>query len=225
MKITSILKKSAIGLVVGASMATAAAAATFNISGGTSTVLPAGYNPACNPACLTPAVGDSITAFNGSGGGLSISSPATLNFTFIGKEAGAQNAAFTVGGASITNTGGYGAMMTAFQNVSGLLNFMFTTKEGGLWDDINGNGVGTDTLSIANGGPTQFNGLSMAFGKIFNSGKSVYAFFGDGRGDVDYDDMVVRIDIVPLPATALLMFGALGGLGALRSRKKKAATA
>jgi hypothetical protein len=73
-----------------------------------------------------------------------------------------------------------------------------------------------------NGGVSDLAALSISFGAVFNNGKSVYAFFGDGRGDRDYDDMVVRIDAVPLPASALLLLGAFGGLGAIR-RKKKAA--
>ncbi len=224
-----LFKRALAGLALAATMTTAAAAATFNITGGTASVLPATYNPSCN-GCTAPAVGDPITVFSGStggsiGGGLGISSAATLRFTFIGKEAGAMNALFSIGGATLTNTGGFNTTFTVYQTVAGFLNFLFQTQEGGLWDDINGNGVGNDQLGISNGGTTQFGGLSMAFSSIFNQGKSVYAFFGDGRGDVDFDDMVVRIDVVPLPATALLMFGALGGLGALRARRKKASAA
>ncbi len=222
-------KRALAGLALAATMTTAAAAATFNITGGTASVLPSTYNPACN-GCTAPSVGDAITVFNGPtggsiGGGLGVSAGTTLRFTFIGKEASALNALFSIGGATLTNNGGFNTTFTVVQSAAGLLNFLFQTQEAGMWDDINGNGSGNDTLGIVNGGNTQFSGLSLAFSSIFNGGRSVYAFFGDGRGDVDFDDMVVRIDVVPLPATALLMFGALGGLGALRARRRKAAAA
>ncbi len=219
------------GVAVSVVMASAAAAATLTIVGGSATTLPASYNPACGGGCTTPAVGDPITAFSAAadggliGGGLSLDSAASLKFTFIGKEAGAQNAVFSIGGATLTNTGGFNTSFTVFQNVAGFVQFLFRTAEGGLWDDINGNSVGNDILSINNGGTADFSGLSLAFSSIFNGGKSVYAFFGDGRGDVDYDDMVVRIDVVPLPAAGLLMLGALGGLGLLRARRRKAEAA
>lgn len=166
-------------------------------------------------------VGDSISTFSSNpvNGGLYLNGQGTLNFTFLGKEASAMNASFTTGGASITNHNGLNTTMSALQGGAGFINFLFQTVEG-AWEDINGNGTKGETLSIANNGASAFSGLSLAYGTVFNGGKSVLAFFGDGRGDVDYDDMVVRIDLVPLPAAGLMMLGALGGLGALRRRKK-----
>ena len=228
------IRMAAVGIAASAAMATAAGAATLSIVGGTPSTLPATYNPACN-GCTAPSVGDPITVFKGSvllplarggpgtrgirAGGLYLSSNASLRYTFIGKEAGAKNAAVHFGGWVLTNTGGFNTSFTVYQSMAGLVQFLFQTREAGLWDDINGNGM-VDTLSIFNGGISQFSGLSMAFSAIFNGGKSVYAFFGDGRGDVDYDDMVIRIDVVPLPAAGLMLAGALGGLGLMRRRRK-----
>jgi hypothetical protein len=235
--------KLVLGLIAGAglavSVASTASAATFSILDsslnpvGTNATLPVGtggttgFDLSSIYGSSSPNVGDSITAFGGASpinGGLFLSGSSTLKFTFLGKEAGAQNAAFTAGGKSITNTGGLGASMKSSQLGAGFVNFFFQTVEA-AWEDINGNSVTGETFSIANNGLSSFSGLSLAYGVVFNGGRSVLAFFGDGRGDIDYDDMVVRIDAVPLPATALLMFGAFGGLGALRLRKKKAAAA
>lgn len=255
----------AAGMAIATTLATSAIAATLSISGGTSSVLPGTYNPAC-AGCTTPAVGDQITVFQSKaverlkvrkmrramrrqgfskkrvkkvvarkkgiqarvqlggtiGGGLFIDGKSRVNYTFIGKEAGATNAMFAVGGATLTNKMSVGSAISVSQSGPGAVDLMFQTAEGAGWEDINGNGIKGELLSIINNGASQFAGLSISFSNVFNHGKSVYAFFGDGRSDNDHDDMVVRIDAVPLPATALLLLGAVGGLGALR-RKKKAA--
>ena len=212
-----------------AMFASAASAATFSIldSGmsavGPNATLPAGFSLSSIYGAASPVIGDSITSFtaNPTNGGLYMDAASTLTFTFLGKEAGAQNAAFSSGGATMTNQGPAGTTMTSSQG-AGFVNFMFQTTEGAGWEDINGNGVFGETFSIANNGPSLFSGLSLAYGVVFNNGRSVLAFFGDGRGDIDYDDMVVRIDAVPLPAAGLMLLGALGGLVAMRRRKKMA---
>lgn len=219
-----------LGTATGFAMfATAASASSFSIldagmgAVGPNATLPAGFSLSSIYGAQSPNIGDSITTFasNPTNGGLYLNGKGSMNFTFLGKEAGAKNASVTTGGATITNHNGIGKSMGALQTGAGFINFMFQTIEG-AWEDINGNGTKGETLSIANNGISGFSGLSMAYGAVFNNGKSVLAFFGDGRGDVDYDDMVVRIDLVPLPAAGLMMLGALGGLGALRRRKKTA---
>lgn len=225
-KTKTFLLGSAAGLAM---FATAASASSFSIldagmnAVGPNATLPAGFSLSSIYGSGSPNIGDAITTFssNPTNGGLFLNGKGTMNFTFLGKEAGAKNASITTGGASITNHNGLGASMSALQHGAGFINFMFQTVEA-AWEDINGNGTKGETLTIANNGANGFSGLSMAYGAVFNNGKSVLAFFGDGRGDVDYDDMVVRIDLVPLPAAGLMMLGALGGLGALRRKKKTA---
>lgn len=50
--------------------------------------------------------------------------------------------------------------------------------------------------------------------------------FNDGGGDRDYDDMVVRMEVspVPVPAALPLLASALGGLGFF-ARRRQAKTA
>ncbi len=222
-------------VAIGATAATTASAASFSIldssmsAVGPNAVLPAGtggttgFDLSSIYGSASPTIGDAITTFSGSptNGGLYMDAASTLTFTFLGKEASAVNASFGAGGSTLTNTMALGSTTTSMQSGAGFVNFMFQTVEA-AWEDINGNGVMGDTLGIANNGVSTFNGLKLAYGVVFNNGRSVLAFFGDGRGDADYDDMVVRIDAVPVPAAGLLLLGAIGGLGALRSRKKKA---
>ena len=225
-----LLKRTVAGIATAVAFASAASAATFSVLGGTQTTLPTDFDAAlmAGPSPL-PAVGDPITSFSGAtpfGGkeGLYISASSQLTFTYLGREATATNTAsqFSMGGTLLSNQQNVGTTATAGQAGPGFVDFVFTTLEG-MFEDINGNGGTMESLSIANAGSSSFSGLHIAFGMVFNNGRSVLAFFGDGRGDSDYDDMVVRIDAVPLPASALLLLGAMGGLGALRLRKKAAA--
>lgn len=221
------IKRVATGIVASFAFAGAASAATLSVVGGTSSVLPSDFSASVigGPAPL-PAVGDPITSFSGNtpfgaGEGLQVSGDTQLKYTFMGKEAYASNSVVSIGGATLTNTGTVGSSFTVNQT-GGLVSFLFSTLET-IFEDINSNGTYGESLAINNGGASSFGGLHMAFSSVFNGGTSVLVFFGDGRGDADFDDMVIRIDAVPLPASALMLLGGLGGLGALRARKKKTA--
>ncbi|MBV1903747.1 MAG: VPLPA-CTERM sorting domain-containing protein [Marinosulfonomonas sp.] len=235
MSFKNFLIKASFGVALAASVASAATAATLSVvnnGSGTATTLPVGtggttgFDLSSIYGTSSPNIGDPITAFSAAtggtvNGGLYISGSSKLTYTFLGKEAGAKNAVFGQGGASVTNKQAIGSSFTVGQSGAGFIDFFFQTLEG-AWEDINNNWITGEALSIANNGLSGFSNLSIAFGQVFNNGKSILVFFGDGRGDVDFDDMVIRIDAVPLPASALLLFGALGGLGALRLRRKKA---
>ncbi|MBV1866717.1 MAG: VPLPA-CTERM sorting domain-containing protein [Marinosulfonomonas sp.] len=237
MSIKSIILRATFGIALATSVATVATAATLSVvnnGSGVATTLPvgtggsSGFDLSSIYGSASPNVGDPITSFSAAtggtvNGGLYIDGSSELTYTFLGTEAGARNSVFGLGGATVTNRQALGTSFTVNHTGAGFVDFFFQTLER-TWEDLNRNMIVNEALTIANNGLSAFGNLSMAFGEVFNNNSSVLVFFGDGRGDGDYDDMVVRIDasVVPLPATAFLMLGALGGLGALRGRKKKA---
>lgn len=214
--------------IASAMMVSAAAAASLSITGGSSYVLPDGSGTAGphDPdysglaAALVPTVGqgDTVLAF-GSGftpfdgkNGLALNNAAPIRVTFLGKEASATNVAMNKGSGLLSNNDAAGSSFVTMDDPD-WVELVFETFK------INQPGVSLGTIENNTDGQTDF-GLSMAF--FQEDSKNVIAFFGDGRGDTDFDDMVVRMSVIPLPAGGVLLLTALGGFAAAR-RKKKAA--
>lgn len=190
-------------------------AATLSLLGGTSNVsLPSNFSGPSHLGLTGLQAGDKVTTFNSSNvnEGLQLSEGTTIRFDYLGKEAGYINKAIELLGFGIlfsTDTDAPGATATAYlsPNAFGLLPFKFTTSGGGGQEAENGN---ID------------NPLGIAFSAISDDGRSVIALFGDGAGDHDYDDMAIRISVVPLPPALLLFGGALFGIAWLGKRRKTA---
>lgn len=164
----------------------------------------------------------------------------TVTATFLGSEAGNTNdfnfggSSFTTGGGTggtgtwtIDNTAGGGLADFAVTNLStGSLNFSFDTSGGGGLSVANGSNP-DNTVPVSNPGVNFF--ASFVDDQTASSGQGVYLFFDDdgASNDDNHDDMVVRLDIadgkitvVPLPAAGWLMIAGLGGLAALRRKRK-----
>ncbi|MCG8493375.1 MAG: hypothetical protein MI743_17265 [Sneathiellales bacterium] len=190
-------------------------AATLSLLGGQSGVtLPANFSGASHlPLTGLNAGVDQVTVFNSTNDneGLVLSGPSAVRFDYLGKEAGYLNKAIELAGLGVlfsTNSSIAGVSSVTVQlapGTNGLLPFKFTTSGGGGQEAENGNIE---------------NPLAIAFSQISADGKSIIALFGDGAGDHDYDDMAIRISVVPLPPALLMFAGALLGLGWLSRGRK-----
>jgi len=140
--------------------------------------------------------GDPITIFDSTTGaaGLQLSSPAQVEFTFLGIEADATNA-FDVLGGEVFTGGSAPGISSTFGLAGGLLDFAFRSTIGG---------------TAANGAIAA--GISIAFADLGDG--SFIALFNDGGTDGDFDDFAVKIAVspVPLPPAVWLFISAILGL-------------
>lgn len=207
-------------------LATSSFAATLSLVGGTDTVLSADFSlggvAADNGLVVGTTAVKTYSTADGTAGGLALDGSSTLSFTYLGSSAGAENTAFAVGGSELNNKSSVAGVSSvssthifdATPGAENLVDFVYST--------IFTNPAAIGSISNVSGiSGYDGNGLSMTFFR--ESDTSFLAFFGDGRGDNDMDDMVVRIAAVPLPAGGLLLISAFGGFAAFRRRKSKQA--
>ncbi len=139
---------------------------------------------------------DPITIYDSTtpGLGLRLSSPAQVEFTFLGLEADATNAFDVLGGQVFTGATPAGTTNT-FGLLGGLVDFAFQSTIGG---------------TAANGAIAA--GISIAFADLGDG--SFIALFNDGGTDADFDDFAVKIAVspVPLPPAVWLFISAILGL-------------
>ena len=201
-------------------------ASTLSFIGGEGSTLPGNWNPA--PAPLDLEVGDGVTIFDEGGEGVWLDGAANLIYTYIGKEAGSTNAFLTSSTSSpdeLFLTANYGPFSgtvpgSSFETTmssAGFLDFSFI----GLGTCCVEAGVFTNGLGISEFDGESNDGLVLAAALISSS--TAYLMFGDGFGDSDLDDMVVRVDVspVPVPAAVWLFGTALIGIFGFRRRKSQ----
>lgn len=151
------------------------------------------------------------------------SGPLRLTFSLVAAESGFNNALLFDGVVHIQENVGNGSVDFA----TGVLNgqtFSTTIAAGGnfaprLSFDINGDGVANFFSSDDEFGvfanTSNLNALTRFYLALDDSGAD---------NDDNHDDIIVRVDVapIPLPAGGLLLLTALGGMAVLRRRRKAA---
>lgn len=195
-----------------------AEAATLNVVGGAASVLPAGYSlgGAGYDALAggVGAIGSSMTVFDGAsktvGNGLKLDGSAKVVFTFLGSEAGGTNV-LSIGGGVLFDNKGFGV---------GYASGAIPVSDGFLPFEIVNNGL----AAFANADLADA-GVRLGFSQLFNGGSSVLVFFDGDNPDVDFDDMVFRVDVtaIPAPPAVLALGSAMIGFILLSYRKSRRA--
>ncbi len=150
------------------------------------------------------ACGNDFGYASGVFGQLSATEATTFAVTYLGNEAANTNF-FIQEGSTVISTGSTTVGTTQFFNVAaGVLNFGFD---------------GTNSVFASN------TDLVSSFNKIAfiadptGTYDFIIGFNDSGSTDGDYDDLVVGVNAVPLPAALPLMASALGMFGVARRRK------
>ncbi len=217
---TSIRNTLAAGAVAVVAMTGAASATGLSIIGGAAGTIPGGavVNDALGPLSLANPLG----GFYGSR--IDLKGPAKVTFTLLGWEAGFANV-FNGPGGSFSTEGNAGHLSNLEFDAGGIASFMTVLGAGPIaFSFVSPLGVaanGTNPLNV----PGVVNFFATFGDATATMGDSLYLFLDDlGGGDDDnHDDLVVRIDVTPVPLPAgIWLFGtALGGLGLL-GRKRRA---
>jgi len=197
-------------------MGTAAQSAVLEISGGETAFLGGMFDLTASTGLTA---GTEIKTFTSANDGPStglmlLGAPTNVTFTYLGSEAGNTNRAFeTEDGHNFlfsSDSAAVGASESVNVLNDGAVPFKFTSTS--CW------WIFCDTDGASNDGNIDKD-LTMAF--FQESPNSVIALFGDGGGDSDFDDMAIRISVVPLPPAFAVFGGAMLGLGWLARRRKQ----
>jgi hypothetical protein len=217
---TSIRSTLAAGAVAVVAMTGAASATGLSIIGGAAGFIPGGA--VVNDALAPLGLGNPLGGFYGAQ--IDLKGPAKVTFTLLGWEAGFENA-FNGPGGSFSTEGNAGHPSNLEFDAGGIADFMANLGAGLIpFSFLSPLGVaanGANPLNV----PGAVNFFASFGDDTTTMGNSLYLFLDDlGGGDDDnHDDLVVRVDVtpVPLPAGIWLFGAALGGLGLL-GRKRRA---
>jgi len=182
-------------------------AIVITTTGGTADTLPSNWDDF--NGWLDPNAGDAITTFSSAqaaaGEGVYLSGAGNVTFEYLGSEAGNTNYAFDFDSNYFGNKFSSQGDTFVSNDDGDALDFgFFTLGEYTTWGGIYnawGGDVADFTIAV-----------------FRESASSIILMFGDGFGDSDFDDMMVRASVVPLPAVLPLFALGLAGFGFARRR-------
>lgn len=201
-------------MLLAVSLAFAATAAQADITSGAFT-LTSSTDQAFGAGSVMGAWGPigGVNYTDGNFGFLTVAGPKTVVYTFLGKEASFSNVLLNNG--SIVMNDAVVGSTTSVANVSGGVDFGFaTTTAGGTPVSTINNGEANNSIV----GIMYFD--ASAYNAENNTNFSFLIGFNDfATGDADFDDYVIGVQAVPVPAALPLMASALGMFGIARRRK------
>lgn len=158
-------------------------------------------------------------------GTLTATGAGTVTYTYIGSDAGYTNNFVTTAG-TFTNHGATALGTTISQNVTGgNLNFSFTTNSP-AYSVSNGTTI-TNSTDLGYGNNQGVFGIVQGSTKPITIGENTYQallIYNDPvrGGDHDYNDLVVGVNIspVPEPTEGALLLSGIGLLGFIVARRK-----
>ena len=226
------MKRAAAGVVaVVMSAGVASALPVLNISGGAPGVVPGAPLIAANDALVPLGFTAPLSGFYGSQ--ITLSGMAgSLMFTLLGAEAGFQNQfKWTSTGDTLTNSPGTSFNPLGVNGQEGISSFVVNSVATGTLGFTFGsldNGSSVANGTNPNGSPTSPDRFQPNFFATFadgtRSGSTLYLFFDDnGVADDNHDDLVIKVQVVPLPAAAWLLLGVSGVLVAAKRRNNRRA--
>lgn len=148
---------------------------------------------------------------SGSWGALGLNNGSSIKFTVLGFESSYADK-FVFGSAGTLLKTAIGSSLTTYAG-AGLLDFYF--EDQGKPHKVHD--------VIFKNGDQQTATLGFAILKGYGPYKYLLGFNDSSKTDADYDDMVVGVSAVPLPAAAFLFAPALLGFGALRRKQEMTA--
>lgn len=244
-KISKLLATAALATVLGAGASSAATYGTIPGSSATNEAL--GVSARTNLG-----LNDDLEGWYGANLWLTGSGPMTVTATLMGAEAGYENSFVMPGsdnGGILTDLAGNSSTpgdlwfdiagkgtITKTGVTAGLLDFSFLANSGSA-SVSNGSNPDNTLSPNTSTGINFFASHGNGTDELVTDSSVVWLFFDDdgANNDDNHDDLVIRlsisggpgggprINIVPVPAAGFLLIGALGGLAALRRRKKKVA--